>query len=133
MGPDAPEEIPLVALDRYCTKMRAVPALDPRLWVGQLDLIDVGHVIPDFVATAWSHDSGESFAVHNYCGGNSYWLSDLAGMYREKLGAEVDILPTAEWMRRAIAMGMPKGVEATFVGHDEVFVSPVLRKGPGRK
>ena len=29
MGPDAPDEIPLVALDRYCTKMRAVPALDP--------------------------------------------------------------------------------------------------------
>ena len=27
--PDAPEEIPLVALDRYYIKMRAVPALDP--------------------------------------------------------------------------------------------------------
>lgn len=37
MGPDAPEEIPLVALDRYCIKMRAVPALDPKQWVGQLD------------------------------------------------------------------------------------------------
>jgi len=133
LGPDAPEEIPLVALDRYCTKMRAVPALDPRLWVGQLDVIDVSQVVPDFVATAWSHDSLESFAVHNYCGENSYWLSDLAGMYRERLGTNVDVLPTAEWMKRAIAMGMPKAVEATFVGHSEVFVSPVLRKGPGKK
>lgn len=129
MGSDAPEEIPLVALDKYCTKMRAVPALDPRLWVGKLDVIDVTQVVPDFVETAWRHNSGESFAVHNYCSGNSYQLSDLAGMYREKLATEIDVLPIGDWMRRAIAMGMPKGVEATFVGHEEVFVSPVLCKG----
>lgn len=30
IGPDAPEEIPLVALDKYCVKMRAVPALDSK-------------------------------------------------------------------------------------------------------
>ncbi|KAL9086280.1 MAG: hypothetical protein Q9165_007195 [Trypethelium subeluteriae] len=130
MGPDAPDEIPLVALDRYCTRMRAVPALDPRLWVGQLDIIDVGDVVPEFVATACAHDPREPFAVHNYCSGNSYWLSDLAGMYKEKLGGDVEVLPTPEWMRKAMALGMPRGVEATFTGHDEVFVSPVLRKGP---
>jgi hypothetical protein len=122
-----------VALDRYCTKMRAVPALDPRLWVGQLDVIDVSQVVPDFVHTAWNLDPGASFAVHNYCSNNSYRLSDLAGMYRDKLGADVEVLPTPEWMHRAIAMGMPRGVEATFVGHDEVFVAPVLRKGSGEK
>jgi nucleoside-diphosphate-sugar epimerase/NAD(P)-dependent dehydrogenase (short-subunit alcohol dehydrogenase family) len=130
MGPDAPDGIPLVALDRYCTRMRAVPALDPRQWVGQLDIIDVGDVVPEFVANACGHDPREPFAVHNYCSGNSYWLSDLAAMYKEKLGGDVEVLPTAEWMRRATAMGMPRGVEATFTGHDEVFVSPVLRKGP---
>jgi nucleoside-diphosphate-sugar epimerase/SAM-dependent methyltransferase len=133
MGPDAPEEIPLVALDRYCIKMRAVPALDPRQWIGQLDVIDVRQVVPDFVEMAWNLDPCKSFAVHNYCSNNSYQLSDLAGMYKEKLGADIEVLPTSEWMRRAIAMGMPKGVEATVVGHNEVFVSPVLRKGLGKR
>ena len=130
MGPDAPDEIPLVALDRYCVRMRAVPALDPRQWVGPLDIIDVGHVVPEFVAKAFGHDSREPFAVHNYCSANRYMLSNLAAMYKEKLGGDIEVLPTAEWMRRATALGMPRGVEATFTGHDEVFVSPVLRKGP---
>ena len=129
MGPDAPDEIPLVALDRYCTRMRAVPALDPKQWVGQLDIIDVSDVVPEFLANARGHDHGAPFAVHNYCSENSYWLSDLAGMYKEKLGGNIDVLPTVEWMRKAKALGMPKGVEATFTGHDEVFISPVLRKG----
>ncbi|KAF2122763.1 hypothetical protein BDV96DRAFT_561328 [Lophiotrema nucula] len=130
MGPDAPDEIPLVALDRYCTRMRSVPALDPRQWVGQLDIIDVEDVVPEFLAKAYAHDHQEPFAVHNYCSDNRYLLSDLAGMYKEKLGGDIQVLPTAEWMQRAKAMGMPRGVEATFTGHDEVFVSPVLRKGP---
>jgi len=129
MGPDAPDEIPLVALDRFCTRMRAVPALDPQQWVGQLDIIDVDDVVPEFIANAYGHDPREPFSVHNYCSTNRYWLSDLAGMYKEKLGGNIEVLPTAEWMRRATAMGMPRGVEATFTGHDEVFVSPVLRKG----
>lgn len=130
MGPDAPDEIPLVALDRYCTRMRAVPALDPKQWVGQLDIIDVGDVVPEFIANARGHDLREPFAVHDYCSGNSYWLSDLAGMYKEKLGGSIDVLLTAEWMRKAKALGMPNGIEATFTGHDEVFISLVLRKGP---
>jgi hypothetical protein len=118
-----------VALDRYCMKMRAVPALDPRQWVGELDIIEVGDVVPEFVVKAFGHDLGEPFTVHHYCSGNGYLLSDLAGMYKKKLGSDVEVLPTAEWMRRATAMGMPRGVEATFTGHDEVFVSPVLLKG----
>lgn len=130
MGPDAPDEIPLVALDRFCTRMRAVPALDPQQWVGELDIIDVGDVVPEFVANAYGHDPREAFAVHNYCSTNRYLLSDLAGMYKEKLGCEIEVLPTAEWMRNATALGMPNGVEATFTGHDEIFVSPVLLKGP---
>lgn len=132
MGPDAPDEIPLVALDRYCTKMRAVPALDPKKWVGHLDIIDVSDVVPEFVgnAFAFGHDSSPAFAVHNYCSANRYLLSDLAGMYKEKLGGNIEVWPTNQWMRRARALGMPKGVEVTFSGHDEVFVSPVLRKGP---
>ncbi|KAI9654398.1 MAG: Type I Iterative PKS [Bathelium mastoideum] len=128
MGPDAPEGIPLVALDRYCIKMRAVPALDPKQWVGQLDIIDVGDVVPEFMATAYAHDPRKPFAVHNYCSENRYWLSDLAGMYKAKLGTNIDVLPTNEWMRKAKALGMPGGVEATWSGN-EVFVSPVLRKG----
>jgi nucleoside-diphosphate-sugar epimerase len=133
VGSDAPEEIPLVALDRYCTKMRAVPALDPKLWVGQLDIIDVNDVIPEFVSTAWSHDPQQSFAVHNYCGNIGFVLSNLAGMYKKKLGVDVENLPLEEWMKKAITLGMPKGVEATFTGHSEGFVSPVLRKGQSRK
>ncbi|KAI9759122.1 MAG: Polyketide synthase 19 [Chaenotheca gracillima] len=131
MGPDAPDEIPLVALDRFCTKMRAVPALNPQQWVGRLDIIDVADVVPEFMTTAYGHDPQELFAVHNYCSNNEYWLSDLAGMYEEKLGGKIEVLPTAEWMQKATALGMPRGVEATFTGHDEIFVSPVLRKGPG--
>ena len=86
-------------------------------------------MVPEFTAKAYAHDPRESFAVHNYCSENRYWLSDLAGMYEKKLGAKVSVLPTTEWMRKAKALGMPRGVEATFVGDDEVFVSPVLRKG----
>ena len=132
MGPDAPDEIPLVALDRYCTKMRAVPALDPKKWVGHLDIIEVSDVVPEFVANAFAFGQRTSpaFAVHNYCSANRYLLSDLAGMYKEKLGGNIEVWPTDQWMRRARALGMPKGVEVTFTGHDEVFVSPVLRKGP---
>ncbi|KAH9865982.1 hypothetical protein J1614_008546 [Plenodomus biglobosus] len=128
MGPDAPEEIPLVALDKYCIKMRAVPALDPKQWVGQLDVIDVSDVVPEFLATVCAHDARKTFAVHNYCSENRYLLSDLVGMYKEKLGTNIDVLPTTEWMKKAIALGMPPGVEATWSG-SEVFVSPVLRKG----
>ncbi|KAH0174845.1 polyketide synthase, partial [Aureobasidium melanogenum] len=128
MGPDAPDEIPLVALDHYCTKMRAVPALDPKQWVGELDVLDVTEVIPKFLQIAFGHGS-KSFAVHNYCSDNRYLLSALANMYKQKLGGEIEVLPTVEWMKKATAMGMPKGVEVTFTGHDEVFVSPVLRKG----
>ncbi|OKL62581.1 hypothetical protein UA08_02969 [Talaromyces atroroseus] len=129
MGPDAPDEIPLVALDRFCARMRAVPALDPQQWVGQLDIIEVSDVVPEFIAKAYGHDSNEQFAIHNYCSENEYWLSDLAGMYEKKLGCKIEVLPTAEWMKRATDMGMPKGVVTTFTGHDEAFVSPVLRKG----
>lgn len=128
MGPDAPEEIPLVALDKYCTKMRAVPALDPKQWQGELDIIDVSDVVPEFLAKAYAHDPRDPFAVHNYCSENRYLLSDLAGMYNGRLGTKVKVLPTREWMQKAKALGMPPGVEATWTGN-EVFVSPVLRKG----
>ncbi|CAH0051607.1 unnamed protein product [Clonostachys solani] len=128
MGPDAPEEIPLVALDKYCTIMRAVPALDASQWVGELDIIDVGDVVPDFMATAYAHDPRKPFAVHNYCSDNRYLLSNLVGMYNARLNATVDVLPVSEWMQKAKDLGMPKGVEATWTG-SEVFVSPVLRKG----
>ncbi|EED22157.1 hypothetical protein TSTA_094030 [Talaromyces stipitatus ATCC 10500] len=89
--------------------MRAVPALDPKQWVGELDIIDVGDVVPEFLA-------------------KGYLLSDLVGMYKEKLGTEMDVLPVPEWMRKAKDLGMRKGVEATWTG-SEVFVSTVLRKG----
>ncbi|KAF2763053.1 hypothetical protein EJ05DRAFT_459880 [Pseudovirgaria hyperparasitica] len=129
MGPDAPEEIPLVALDRYCMKLRAVPALDPKQWVGELDVIEVTDVVPELMATAYAHDPSKSFAIHNYCSENRYLLSDLVSMYKQKLGGTVEVLPTPEWMRRAKDLGMPKGVEATWTGHNEVFISPVLHKG----
>lgn len=128
MGPDAPEEIPLVALDKYCTQMRAVPALDPKQWQGELDIIDISDVVPEFLATAYAHDPSKPFAVHNYCSENRFLLSDLVGMYNKRLGTTVDVLPTREWMQKAKALGMPAGVEATWTGN-EVFVSPVLRKG----
>ncbi|KAL5325443.1 hypothetical protein ACEPPN_006568 [Leptodophora sp. 'Broadleaf-Isolate-01'] len=128
VGPDAPEEIPLIALDNFCTRMRAVPALDPKQWVGELDIIDVRDVVPQFLTRAYAHDPREPVAVHNYCSENRYLLSDLVSMYKARLGGRIDVLPTKEWMNRAIALGMPKGVEATFTG-TEVFVSPVLRKG----
>lgn len=88
-------------------------------------------VVPEFIANAYGHDPREPFAVHNYCSSNRYWLSDLAVMYEEKLGGDIEVLPTAEWMRRATTMGMPSGIVTTFTGHDEIFVSPVLRKGSG--
>jgi thioester reductase-like protein len=128
MGPDAPEEIPLVALDKYCTKMRAVPALDPKQWQGELDIIDVSDVVPELLAKAYAHDPREPFAVHNYCSENRYVLSDLEGMYNDRLGTKVKVLSVREWMQKAKALGMPAGVEATWTGN-EVFVSPVLRKG----
>lgn len=128
MGPDAPEEIPLVALDKYCMKMGAVPALDPNQWVGELDIIEVTDVVPEFLATAYAHDPNKSFAVHNYCSENRYLLSNLVGMYKNKLGKDVEVMETTKWMKKAIALGMPPGVEATWSG-SEVFVSPVLRKG----
>ncbi|KAL1801719.1 hypothetical protein ACET3X_002061 [Alternaria dauci] len=128
MGDDAPEEIPLVALDKYCVKMRAVPALDPKQWVGTLDVIDVVDVVPEFLATAYAHDLNKLFAVKNYVSENLFLLSDLLGMYKQKLGGNIDVLPTTQWMKKAIALGMPPGVEATWSGN-EVFVSPVLRKG----
>ena len=127
MGPDAPEEIPLVALDKYCVKMRAVPALDPKQWQGELDVIDVDDVVPEFLATAYAHDAHKSFAVHNYVSENRYLLSNLVGMYTKTLG-KVDVLATREWMQKAKSLGMPPGVEATWTGN-EVFVSPVLHKG----
>ncbi|KAK9783932.1 hypothetical protein SCAR479_00491 [Seiridium cardinale] len=74
-----------------------------------LEIIDVGEVVPEFMAKA-------------------YWSSDVTGMYKEKLGTEIDVLPTPEWMRKAKALGMPKGVEAAWTG-TEVFVPPVSRKG----
>ncbi|KAJ5602399.1 Male sterility NAD-binding [Penicillium hordei] len=92
MGPDAPEQIPLVALDKYCTKMLAVPALDPK----QCE--------------------------------NRYVLLDLASMYNDRLCTKVNVLPVREWMQKAKALGMPAGVEASWTGN-EVFVSPMLRKG----
>ncbi|KAJ5100206.1 Male sterility NAD-binding [Penicillium angulare] len=128
MGPDAPEEIPLVSLDKYCAKMRAVPALDPKQWQGELDIIDVGDVVPEFMAKAYAHDPLQPFAVHNYCSENRYVLSNLEGMYNDRLGTKVKVLPVREWMQKAKAFGMPPGVEATWTGN-EVFVSPVLRKG----
>jgi acyl transferase domain-containing protein/thioester reductase-like protein/NADP-dependent 3-hydroxy acid dehydrogenase YdfG len=127
MGPDAPEEIPLVALDKYCVKMRAVPALDPKQWQGELDVIEVVDVVPEFMATAYAHDPRKSFAVHNYVSENRFLLSNLVDMYTKKLG-NVDVLPTREWMQKAKSFGMPPGVEATWTG-SEVFVSPVLHKG----
>ncbi|KAI1296127.1 hypothetical protein F5Y03DRAFT_398957 [Xylaria venustula] len=128
MGPDAPEEIPLVSLDKYCTKMRAVPALDPNQWVGELDIIDVADVVPEFMAQAYAHDPRKPFAVHNYCGEKRYLLSNLVAMYNARLNTTVEVLPVSKWMQRAKDLGMPKGVEATWTG-SEVFVSPVLRKG----
>jgi nucleoside-diphosphate-sugar epimerase/malonyl CoA-acyl carrier protein transacylase/SAM-dependent methyltransferase/NAD(P)-dependent dehydrogenase (short-subunit alcohol dehydrogenase family) len=127
MGPDAPEEIPLVALDKYCMKMRAVPALDPKQWVGELDIIDVDDVVPEFMAKAYAHPPSKLFDIHNYVSENRYLLSDLVGMYKAKLGT-VDVLSVDAWMQKAIALGMPRGVEATWTG-TEVFISPVLHKG----
>ncbi|KAF2127471.1 hypothetical protein P153DRAFT_424142 [Dothidotthia symphoricarpi CBS 119687] len=91
--------------------MRAVPALDPKQWQGELDVIDADDVVPEFLATAE----------------NRYLLSNLVGMYKEKLG-KVNVLPTSEWMRKAKVLGMPPGIEATWTSN-EVFVSPVLHKG----
>lgn len=85
-------------------------------------------MVPEFLATAYAPDPRKLFAVHNYCSENRYLLSDLVGMYKEKLGTKINVLPTTEWMRKAKALGMPPGAEATWTGN-EVFVSPVLRKG----
>ena len=124
MGPDAPEEIPLVALNKYCMKMRAVPALEPKQWVGELDIIDIDDVVPEFMAKAYAHPPSKSFDIHNYVSENRYLLSNLVGMYKAKLSA-VDVLSVDAWMQKAIALGMPRGVEATWTG-TEVFISPVL-------
>ncbi|KAK6084425.1 beta-ketoacyl synthase domain-containing protein [Seiridium cupressi] len=78
IGPDAPEEIGEIPL---------------------LDIIDVGEVVPEYMAKA-------------------YWLSDLTGMYKEKLGTEIDVLLTPEWMRNAKTLGMPKGAEAAWTGNE---------------
>ncbi|KAF2647846.1 hypothetical protein K491DRAFT_723083 [Lophiostoma macrostomum CBS 122681] len=128
-GPDAPAEIPLVALDRWCRRMRAVPEMDPAKWQGELDVIDVGDVVPELIATAFAHDSSVGYAVHNYCSDNSYNLQDLAGMYKEKLGGPVKVLPMEQWLKRALSMGMPSVVVPTLQGHEDVFISPALRKG----
>ncbi|USP82127.1 Male sterility, NAD-binding [Curvularia clavata] len=109
MGPDAPEEIPLVALDKYCVKMRAVPALNPKPWQRELDVIDVDDVVPEFLNPAHAHDDHNSFAVHNNVSENIYLLSNL-------------------WLQKAKYLGMPPGVEATLTAK-EVFMSPVLHKG----
>lgn len=98
MGAAAPEEIPLVALDRYRTRMRAVPALGPKQWVGELGIIDVEDVVPEFLATLFGNHIPEGFIVHNYCSANRYLLADLRGMYKEKLGGQIKVLPMAEWM-----------------------------------
>lgn len=108
--------------------MRAVPALDPKQWQGELYIIDVSDVVPELLAKAYAHDPRELFAVHDYCSENRYMLSDLAGMYNDRLGTKVDVLPVREWMQKAKSLGMPAGVEATWTGN-EVFVSSVLRKG----
>ncbi|KAJ3472459.1 hypothetical protein NLG97_g10972 [Lecanicillium saksenae] len=88
--------------------------------------------MPEFMAKACAHDPSKPFAVHNYCSDNRYLLANLEGMYNDRLGTEVAVLPTKEWMEKAKALGMPPGVEATWTGN-EVFVSPVLRKGPTLK
>ncbi|KAM0809528.1 putative Polyketide synthase [Seiridium cardinale] len=93
-----------------------------------LDIIDGGEVVPEFMAKAYAHTPRKSFAAHNHCSEDRYWLSDVTGMYKKKLGTEIDVLPTPEWMRKAKAFGMPKVVEAAWTGI-EVFVPPVLRKG----
>jgi len=65
------------------------------------------------MAKAYAHDPSNPFAVHNYCSENRYLLSDLVGMYKEKLVTKIDVLPTSEWMRKDKALGMPPGIEAT--------------------
>ena len=49
MGPDAPQEAHLVTLDAK-----------------QLDFIDVGDVVPTFLASTYAHGSRKASAVHNY-------------------------------------------------------------------
>lgn len=128
MGNGAPEEHYLVALDLYCTKMRAVPALNPERWLGQLEVMDVEELAPTFVSTVLSHD-GELFAIHNYCSDEKYGMANLAAMYREKLGSDVEVYPLDKWLRKATEMGMSRGVESSFLDTGYAVQAPSLRRG----
>lgn len=129
MGLDAPEEHYLVALDRYCTRMRAVPALDPERWLGELDMMDVEELAPAFVTRVLDVGGQQRFSVHNYCSGGRYNMSNLAEMYREKLGGDVDVWPLDKWLRKATEMGMGRGVESSFIDTGYVVQAPVLLQG----
>ncbi|KAB5530404.1 hypothetical protein GE09DRAFT_1252605 [Coniochaeta sp. 2T2.1] len=128
MGTEAPEEHYLVALDRYCTRMRAVPLLDPARWEGQLDIMDIDELTPAFASTVLGHDE-RPFAIHNYCSGGKYGMADLAEMYREKLGSDVEVWPLNQWLRKATEMGMSRGVESSFLDTGYVVRAPSLLPG----
>ncbi|TPX13570.1 uncharacterized protein E0L32_006041 [Thyridium curvatum] len=128
MGTEAPEEHYLVALDRYCTRMRAVPLLDPERWQGQLDIMDIDELTPAFASTVLEQIE-RPFAIHNYCSGGKYGMADLEEMYREKLGSDVEVWPLNKWLRKATEMGMSRGVESSFLDTGYVVRAPSLLPG----
>jgi hypothetical protein len=132
MGSDTPEETPLIALDRYCTKLRAVPAFDPGLWVESL----MSWTLTTWCQILWRR-RGATIPVNPSPYTTTAAITVLAIGLRGHKQREIRGRPRCSTNSRVDAEGhshrYAQGVEATFVGHDDVFVSPVLCERSGQE
>lgn len=136
LGPEAPATDLMSAIERYSTRLSAVPALDGSLWPGRLDRVDVedvaGGIVASALATSDNKSSPQAFTVCNYCTDDTFGVDDLQRFYSGKTGREIALWPVHKWLEGAAALGMNKVLE--FFIRDtyeskKLYKIPSLRKG----
>ena len=148
VGEGAPDTDLMTVLNRYSSKLHAVPKLDANFVHGDLDIVDVEDVAEGIVAwvlgagrisntdSAVSDLSTESdsglYKVLNYCNDNKVKAPEIKKYYEEKLGLEIAEWPLESWLDRASELGLNVMVE--FFLRDSFksgkpIMAPCLRKG----
>ncbi|KAI0966399.1 hypothetical protein F4678DRAFT_484245 [Xylaria arbuscula] len=135
LGPNAPATDLMSAIDRFSIRQRAVPAMDPRLWPGLLDIVDVEDVATGIVRdvlTVSASSSSPPLVVRNYCSNDKFGVQDLQRFYARKTGGDIALVTMDKWLQGAAELGL-NGVLEFFMRDTyeskQVYRIPSLRKG----